>query len=73
MVPDSPVLFFVGFLALYGLSLWWVYRDAQRRGHAPWQAVCFVMVACWPLSLSLWLVMRSGMSIGYQDATTAWG
>lgn len=67
------LLFLIGFLLLYGASLRWVYQDAKRRGHAPWQAVVFVMVACWPLSLSIWLVVRSSMSIGYQDAETVWG
>jgi hypothetical protein len=67
------LLFLIAFLLLYGASLRWVYQDAKWRGHAPGQGVVFVMVACWPLSLSIWLVVRSSMSIGYQDAETVWG
>ncbi len=60
-------------LVLYGGSLVWVYRDARRRGHQPWHAVLLVMTACWPLSLSLWLMIRSRRALAPKGYGTAWG
>ena len=48
---------------LYIGSLVWVFRDARRRGHPPWMAVMFVMVAAWPLSLSVWILLRSEIAL----------
>ncbi len=58
---------------LYAGSLAWVYRDAGRRRHRPWMAVAFVMVAGWPLSLFVWLVIRSGRALAPRGFGTAWG
>ena len=60
-------------LVVYAASLVWVYRDARRRGHNPRRAVLFVMTACWPLSLSVWLLIRSGHALAPKGFGTAWG
>lgn len=66
-------LLLIGCIGCYATSLVWVYRDARRRGLHPMMAVMFVMVAVWPLSLCVWLLIRSNMSLGYKDGGTAWG
>ena len=60
-------------LVVYGASLVWVYRDARRHGHPPRQAVLFVMIACWPLSLSVWLMIRNRRALAPKGYGTAWG
>jgi hypothetical protein len=62
-----------GVIGCYLASLAWVYRDARKHGHPARMAVLFVMVAVWPLSLCVWLLIRSNMSLGYKDGGTAWG
>ena len=58
---------------LYVGSLVWVFRDARRRGHQPWMAVMFVMVAAWPLSLSVWILLRSEIALAPEGYGSAWG
>lgn len=60
-------------LMIYGASLVWVWRDARRHRHNPRHAVLFVMMACWPLSLSVWLLIRSGRALAPKGYGTAWG
>ncbi len=73
--PALPLWPLVGglLLLLYAASLVWVVRDARRRGHPPWQAVLLVMTACWPLSLSVWLMIRSDRALAPRGYGTAWG
>ncbi len=58
---------------LYAGSLCWVFRDARRRGHHPWMAVMFVMVVAWPLSLSVWILLRSEITLAPEGYGSAWG
>ena len=60
-------------MMVYVGSLAWVFRDARRRGHHPWMAVMFVMVAAWPLSLSVWILIRSEKALAPKGYGSAWG
>ena len=60
-------------LLLYTGSLAWVFRDAGRRGYHPWMAVMFVMVAAWPLSLFVWVLIRSKIALAPRGYGSAWG
>ena len=60
-------------LGAYATSLVWVYRDARRRRHNPRHAVFLVMMVGWPLSLSVWLLIRSGRALAPKGFGTAWG
>ncbi len=58
-------------LALVG-SARWVWRDARRRGHDPRLALT-VAFLCWPLGLSLWLLIRSGGHLAPRGWGSPWG
>ena len=60
-------------IGCYVASLVWVYRDARKQGYHAMMAVMFVVVAVWPLSLFVWMLIRSNVSLGYKDGGTAWG
>ena len=53
-------------------SLRWAWRDAARRGHDPRLALTVVLL-CWPLGLSLWLLIRSGRHLAPPGCGSAWG
>jgi hypothetical protein len=46
------------FIVLYGLSLAWVYRDANSRGMRGWLVLLLVAFLGWPLSLIFWIALR---------------
>ena len=57
---------------LFPLSLCWVWRDARRRGHDPRLALTMALL-CWPVGLSLWLMMRSHHQLAPPGMGSAWG
>ncbi|MDX1421373.1 MAG: hypothetical protein R3181_15510 [Rubricoccaceae bacterium] len=59
-------------LAALAASLRWVWRDARRRGHDPRLALT-VALLCWPLGLSLWLMIRSGRHLAPRGWGSPWG
>jgi hypothetical protein len=69
-MPETVALLLLG-LAL-AASTGWVWRDARRRGHDPRLALT-VALLCWPLGLSLWLLIRSGRHLAPPGCGSAWG
>ncbi len=60
--PLELVLIFVAILIgpiAFVVSLVWAYRDAERRGSNGVLVCVLVAVAAWPLSLIVWLLIRS--------------
>jgi serine/threonine protein kinase/TM2 domain-containing membrane protein YozV len=45
-------------VALYAVSLVWVYRDANRRGRNSVVVALLVALLFWPISLLVWLIIR---------------
>ncbi len=45
------------------VSLVWAYRDAERRGSNGVLVCVLVAVAAWPLSLIVWLLIRSDETV----------
>ena len=67
----SPLVVLAFALAL-AASLRWVWRDARRHGHDPRLALG-VALLCWPLGLSLWLMIRAGHHLAPRGWGSAWG
>jgi hypothetical protein len=49
-------------LGLYIWSLFWIARDAHKRGKDSSTAVFFAILAVWPLSMLWWLWLRPRFS-----------
>lgn len=64
----SGIVALVIWLASYGFTARWVYRDARRRGFDGRLAVALVSVL-WPAGPFLWLVVRAGLHL----APKGWG
>lgn len=65
------------YLVGYAASMIWVYRDARRRGFNGWRAVAIISLLCWPASLPLWLLIRSGQTLNTEknspSGSGGWG
>jgi hypothetical protein len=59
-------------LASYALAARWVWRDARRRGYDPLRALALVSLL-WPVGLSLWVMLRSGLHLAPEGWGSAWG
>ncbi|GHA79458.1 hypothetical protein [Pontibacter akesuensis] len=43
---------------VYIWSIFWSYKDAERRGKPGWLVAIVVAFLAWPIGLILWLVVR---------------
>lgn len=43
---------------IYIWSIFWAYKDAERRGKPGWLVAIVVAFLAWPIGLILWLVVR---------------
>lgn len=53
-------------------SLLWVRSDALQRGHNPRDAT-IIAVLCWPVGLSLWIMVRSHHQLAPEGMGNPWG
>jgi len=56
----SELLMLLLIPVLYIASIVWGYKDAERRGSNGILVAILIAVAVWPLSLIVWLFIRSG-------------
>lgn len=71
LLSTVPIL-----IMLFVLSLRWVYRDARRRSFDGRLAVALVLLSVWPLSLCVWLFVRSGHTLNSEGGgagSGGWG
>ncbi len=45
-------------LALYVVSIFWAYGDAEKRGKSGCLVALLVFLATWPVGLIIWLLIR---------------
>ncbi|WP_299826538.1 hypothetical protein [uncultured Pontibacter sp.] len=52
-------------LVLYIWSIFWAYKDAEKRGKPGWLVAIVVAFLAWPLGLLVWLLVRPADSKTY--------
>ena len=64
-------LFFVLLIALFVISLVWVFRDAELRGKSGLLVALMVALLSWPIGLLVWIVFRPNLPSEARSWTTS--
>jgi hypothetical protein len=60
---NGPPILIIGIALVFLLSIFWVSRDAHRRGKNPFLAFLFATFITWPFSIFWWLWLRPDIPI----------